>query len=344
VSGNQMNVDIPVSVREHTDVRTWWVDWFNVFGMISYHALAALAFTPWFFNWTGVVLAIAGHYSIGLLGINLCYHRLLSHRGFRCPKWLEHSFVVLGVCCSQDSPAYWVATHRRHHQYTDEERDPHTPAAGFIWAHMGWFAFKNDAIERHTVSQRYAKDILRDPFYAWLERYWLSFIFIAWILFFTVGFAGGKLSGMTTTDALMVGITTLLWGVVVRTVLTWHITWAINSVSHSWGYRNYDTEEGSRNNFVLAILAHGEGWHNNHHADPNSAMHGHLRWEIDPVFWVIRLLAALGLAKDIVMPAAIRRRQPELRGALALPSRAGYGEPEQLPAGLGIYLPPDGLA
>lgn len=308
MSDHSPNADVVDPTRQQGQVQTWWVDWFNVFGMTTYHVLGLLAFTPWFFSWYGLAFAVAAHYTIGLLGINLCYHRLLTHRAFTCPKWLEYLLAVMGVCCSQDSPAYWVATHRRHHQYTDDEdRDPHTPVTSFFWAHMGWVAFKNDAIERHAVTQRYARDLLRQPFYAWLERYWLWFIIMAWFVSLTAGFLVGKLSGMATADAVMMAITFVLWGVVVRTLVTWHITWAINSVSHSWGYRNYDTKEGSRNNVILAILSHGE-WHNNHHADPNAAMHGHRWWEVDPVYWVIRLFAALGLAKEIVMPAPGRHQ------------------------------------
>src|SRR5262249_40362125 len=129
---------------------------------------------------------------------------------------------------------------------------------------------------------------LRDPFYAWLEQHWLWVGIAAWIVAFAFGFAGGLVAGMTVQAAALLGITVVLWGVVVRTVITWHIAWGINSMSHTWGYRNYETQEGSRNNVIMAILAHGE-WHNNHHAKPGSAKLGHRRWEVDPVWWVIRL-------------------------------------------------------
>ena len=289
------------AASQRTGARTWWIDWFNLSGIIGYHVLAVLAFTPWFFRWWGVVLALVGHYTIGLLGISLCYHRLLTHRAFACPKWLEYSLAVIGIWCSQDSPAYWVAQHRCHHQHTDQDQDPHSPVAGFFWAHMGWVILKRDLIERRALTQRYARDLLREPFYAWLERHWILVSSAAWPVFFAVGFLGGVVAGMTLQEAAVLGVTVVLWGVVVRTVITWHVTWGINSVSHLWGYRNYDTPEGSRNNVILAALAHGE-WHNNHHAKPSSAMHGHQRWEIDPVFWVIRLFAALGLASNIVLP------------------------------------------
>jgi fatty-acid desaturase len=282
------------------------IDWTNLLGLIGYHLLALLAFFPWFFSWTGVALCVFGVYVFGMLGVNLCFHRLLTHRSFECPRWLEYTLAILGVCSTQDSPVYWVAVHRRHHQFADDERDPHSPIASFFWAHVGWLILKSDDLERAAVTQRHAKDLLRDPFYRKLETYWVAAAPACWILFFSAGFGVARLTGSNTFDAIQFGTSLLLWGVVVRTVVVWHITNSVNSVTHLWGYRNYETRDGSRNNFVLGVLAHGEGWHNNHHADPNSAMHGHQWWEFDPVFLVIRLLAVVGLAKGVVLPATRR--------------------------------------
>jgi fatty-acid desaturase len=304
----------PIAALRPSAAHTWWIDWTNLFAVISNHALAVLAFTPWFFSWWGVGAAVVGHYTIGVLGIGLCYHRLLTHRAFSCPKWLEYSLALLGVFSSQDSPAWWVAVHRQHHQYADEGRDPHTPLVGFFWAHIGWLVLKNEMLEREVITGRHAKDLMRQPFYAWLERFWLALVLAEGIVIFAAGCAVGMLSGATASDAILLGITANLWGTVVRRVLTWHATFAVNSLSHRFGYRNYDTGESSRNNVLVTVLMPGEGWHNNHHAAPRSAMHGHRRWELDPVFMVIRLLAALGLAWDIVTPAAYRRL--ESRGGI----------------------------
>ena len=134
------------------------------------HLLAAFAFLPWFFSWTGVVLFGVGLFVFGTLGINLCYHRLLTHRALACPGWLEHALALLGVCSLQDSPPHWVAVHRRHHQFADEDKDPHSPTAGFFWAHMGWLLVKMDDMSRGPLIERYAKDINQDPFYAWIDR------------------------------------------------------------------------------------------------------------------------------------------------------------------------------
>src|SRR4051812_44219525 len=141
------------------------IAWQHAIGVIFYHAAALLAVLPWFFSWTGVVLALLGLYVFGPLGINLCFHRLLTHRGFTLPRPLEHFFAVLGVCCVQDSPARWVAVHRRHHEHADERQDPHSPLVNFFWGHMGWVLIENDEMKRLSVYERYAKDILRDRFY-----------------------------------------------------------------------------------------------------------------------------------------------------------------------------------
>ena len=133
-------LDIPQSARP---LRLSVID---ATGIATIHLLALLAFVPWFFSWTGVLLAVLGLYVFGLLGINLCFHRLLTHRGFVCPKWLEHTFAILGLCCVQDTPARWVAIHRRHHEHADEQPDPHSPLAGFLWAHIGWMIFRNREI------------------------------------------------------------------------------------------------------------------------------------------------------------------------------------------------------
>ena len=231
--------------------------------------------------------------------------RLLTHRGLVCPKWLEHMFAVLGVCSLQDTPARWVAVHRRHHEHADLQSDPHSPLVDFGWGHMGWLVVENRDLMRLGIFARYAKDILRDPFYARLERKLLTIwlVLISWSLFFVGGVMAALLSGGNAIEALQFGLSLLIWGVFVRTVLVWHITWSVNSVTHLWGYRNYETDDASRNNVIVGIVSNGEGWHNNHHADPRSARHGHLWWEVDVTWVTIRFLAAVGLAREVVVPS-----------------------------------------
>ncbi|HEY8267452.1 MAG TPA: fatty acid desaturase [Xanthobacteraceae bacterium] len=281
------------------------IAWPYAIGVVAYHLVALLAFVPWFFSWSGVVLALLGLYVFGTLGINLCYHRLLTHRGLVTPKPLEHLLAVLGVCCFQETPARWVAVHRRHHQHADEQPDPHSPLVNFFWGHMGWIMVENDELNRLGIFERYSKDVLRDKFYVKLERnnWWVWVLVISWAVFFLAGFAAELIRGGGTTSALQFGASVLVWGVFVRTVLVWHITWSVNSVTHRWGYRNYETDEGSRNNILIGLISNGEGWHNNHHADPRSAKHGHKWWELDVTWLTVKLLMMVGLAKNVAVPS-----------------------------------------
>lgn len=295
----------------------WKID--NILGFLLIHLIAALAFFPYFFSWTGVALFGAGIFVFGTLGINLCYHRLLAHRSFSCPLWLEHILAIFAVCSVQDSPPHWVAVHRRHHQFTDEERDPHSPIRGFLWAHMGWLLVKSEDMSRRPLIERYAKDIVRDPLYAWIESRsnWIKIALVSWVAYFVIGFGALVLSGRSLPEAAQFGLSLLIWGAALRTVVEWHFTWSVNSLSHYWGYRNYETPDVSRNNVLVAVVAGGEGWHNNHHADPRSAQHGHKWWEFDLTWLVIRFLMLFGLAREVAMPSPIlaekfngARRQP----------------------------------
>ncbi|CAN5278282.1 acyl-CoA desaturase [soil metagenome] len=290
-------------------VRPYRIDWANCITVGTFHALALLALMPMFFNWTAIIVAIISARLFGLLGINIGYHRLLTHRGFKCPKWLEHALVVIAICCAEDTPARWVAVHRRHHEKSDEQPDPHSPLAGFLWGHIGWLLVKNPDLSRLGIYDRYAKDILRDPFYVALERnFWqIKIVLIQINVFFVAGLLAGLLQG-EAWDAVPVGLSFVVWGVFVRTVFVWHQTWAVNSLTHMWGYRSYDTDEDSRNNWFVGLLAHGEGWHNNHHADQRSARHGHRWWEFDTTYLAIRLLERLGLASDVVMPRELAKK------------------------------------
>ena len=295
------------------------VEWPFANGIIFYHLVALLAFVPALFSWAGVGAAILGYFLFGMLGINVGYHRLLTHKGFTCPRWLEYAFAMLGVCCLQGSPAHWVAIHRRHHQFADRQQDPHSPLVNLAWGHVGWILFKNAGLPRTAMSDPYARDLIRQPFYRWIETHWrwLWIAILSWPLFFFAGFAASLLADETLGQAALFGASLLVWGVFLRTVLHWHLTWAVNSVAHRWGYRNYETPDDSRNNIPIGLLACGEGWHNNHHADPRSARHGHKWWEFDLAWLVIRAFAVAGLARDLARP----------RPASTRPAADGEGVP-----------------
>jgi len=278
------------------------VDWPYAVSFALYHALALLALVPWLFSWTGLTICLLGTYVFGTLGINLCYHRLLTHRSFTCPKWLEHTLAIVGVCCLQDTPARWVAVHRLHHQHSDEPKDPHSPLVTFFWGHVGWLLVPNHALSRLDLYERYAKDLLRERFYMNLERrlLWVWINLALWVVFYAAGFLAGWATTGEVAGGVQFGLSLLVWGVFVRTVLVWHITWSVNSVTHLWGYRNYDTDENSRNNVFVGLVSNGEGWHNNHHAQPRAAAHGHKWWEFDVTYRTIRLLELVGLARNVV--------------------------------------------
>jgi stearoyl-CoA desaturase (delta-9 desaturase) len=290
-------------------VNLYKIAWPTAIGIVGYHLLALLVLWPWLFSWTGVVLAGLGCYVFGTLGINLCFHRLLTHRGFVCPRWLERAFALLGVCCMQDTPARWVATHRQHHQHSDEQSDPHSPLVNFFWGHAGWLLVENGDTQRLNLYERYARDIIRDRFYRSLEKgaAWAWINLVQWAVYFSAGLAVGWLMTNEPSEGVRFGLSLLFWGVILRTVVVWHITWSVNSVTHRWGYRNYATDDDSKNNFFIGIVSNGEGWHNNHHALPRAARHGHRWWELDVTWITIHILQILGLAWDVVEPAAPHR-------------------------------------
>jgi stearoyl-CoA desaturase (delta-9 desaturase) len=224
------------------------INWRYASAVGSYHLLALLALLPWFFSWTGVALAVIGVYVFGAAGINLCYHRLLSHRSFSCPLWLEHSFAIIAVCCVEDTPARWVATHRLHHHRADDRPDPHSPMVGLFWSYMGWLFVENTDLRRGVAYDRYARDIIRDKFYRWIERAVVWITLAQSLVYFAAGCLIELSLGGTMSEALQFGASVWLWGVVIRTLLVWHVTWCGNSFPHLFGYRNYETSDNSRNN------------------------------------------------------------------------------------------------
>ncbi len=277
---------------ERGGVRIRQFDWTVVGFIAGIHLIALLAFFPSLFSWSGLILCIALFWITGGLGVTLCYHRLLTHRSFKTPKWFEYLLTATACLAWQGGPIQWVGMHRLHHKHSDTDHDPHSPQHGFTWAHIIWMLQKD--IEGLSARDA-AKDLQRDRGMVLLDRFfWLPQFILAGVLFAIGALIGGP----------MLGASWVVWGVALRTVLVFHITWFVNSASHTWGYQNYDTTgEHSTNLWWVALLGFGEGWHNNHHAHPRSAAHG-LRWyEIDTTYWVIRLLGVVGLARDIKLPA-----------------------------------------
>jgi fatty-acid desaturase len=275
--------------------------WRYVVPICAMHVLALLAAFPWLFSWSGLAIFLIGVPVFGS-GINVGYHRLLAHGAFKCPAWVERTFVFLAVCCMEDAPVTWVATHRLHHKDSDDRPDPHSPLASFWWSHMGWLMRDNADVSSLNVYDRYARDLLKQPFYRWLQKggavLWIYLAHAA--AFALAGFGIGLLVETSTDAALQLAASWVVWGVVLRTVVVWHITWSVNSLSHVFGYQSYQTGDESRNNWLVALIANGEGWHNNHHIDPTSASNWHRWWEFDATYVLIKGLELVGLATDVV--------------------------------------------
>jgi fatty-acid desaturase len=264
------------------------INWLTLIVMAVFHlgALAAL----FFFTWQRLVVMLVLYVLSINVGIGMCYHRLLTHRGYQTPKWLEYAMAVCATLSLEGGPIFWVSTHRVHHQLADREGDPHTPREGGWWAHTGWILWGNALHAQTEALNRYSPDLARDRFYVWLSRYHWIPLAVSGVLLFSLGWLTGGAGNA-------VGM--LLWGVFLRVTLGLHATWLVNSATHLWGSRRFETRDDSRNNWWVALLSGGEGWHNNHHAHPVSARHGLAWYEIDPNYWGIWLLSKIGLASKI---------------------------------------------
>ena len=252
----------------------------TLFFVVVFHILAVGAFFT--FSWQNLAAFLILWWVSGSLGIGLGYHRLLTHRGFKVPKWLEYTLSLFGTLALQSGPLSWVSTHRIHHAFTDQENDPHSPRHGTYWAHIGWIFRGTSQNQTEETMRRYCPDMIDDKVHRVLNRfYWVPTVLVGVGLYAIGGF------GM------------MLWGIFLRTVMGWHFTWLVNSATHLWGSRRFETRDDSRNNGLVAALSWGEGWHNNHHAHPRSAKHGLAWYEIDINWMQLRVLEMVGLAKDI---------------------------------------------
>jgi fatty-acid desaturase len=249
------------------------------FGLIHLGAIAGL----FMFSWRNFWVAVLTYWIATGLGISMGYHRLHTHRGYKCPLWLEYFFGLCGSLSLEGGPIFWVAVHRVHHQKSDRAGDPHSPLhGGFFWSHVGWIIFGEGNHNNTKLMSKYAPDLARHRFYVWLNNWhWLPLAVLGVILF-AIG-----------------GWSMMLWGVCVRTVFGLHATWLVNSATHMWGGRRFATRDGSRNNWWVAALTFGEGWHNNHHAHPTSIRHGLAWYEIDHSWILVNILKRVGLASDL---------------------------------------------
>jgi stearoyl-CoA desaturase (delta-9 desaturase) len=241
-------------------------------------AVAAL----FMFSWQALVAAVVLWWISASLGVGMGFHRLLTHRGYKTPKLVEYFITVCGLLALEGGAINWVVTHRIHHAHTDAPGDPHTPREGGWWAHIGWMLKGTAQAHDQATMARYAPDMVKDRFHVLANNfYWVPIILLAIGLF---AFGGWPF---------------VLWAVFFRVTFNFHSTWLVNSATHMWGRRRFATRDDSTNNWWVALLTFGEGWHNNHHAFPTAARHGLAWYEIDLNWWGIRTMQFLRLASGI---------------------------------------------
>ncbi|MGO9258375.1 MAG: acyl-CoA desaturase [Bryobacteraceae bacterium] len=256
-------------------------------------AIAALFEFTWPAFWTAVFL----YWVCTGLGISLGYHRLHTHRSYKTALPIEYFFALCGALTLEGGPIFWVATHRIHHQNSDLPGDPHSPRDGAWWSHVGWILVGESKHNNTRLMSKYAPDLAKHRFYLWLnDWHWMPSIILAVILY-AIG-----------------GLPMLLWAGCFRIVFGLHATWLINSATHMWGARRFNTRDDSRNNFLIALVSFGEGWHNNHHAHPTSARHGLAWWEFDISWITLKLLRRLGIVSKVQV-ATVKSRILEKEAA-----------------------------
>lgn len=260
--------------------------WTVIIFMAVIHLAALLAFLPSNFSWAAVGVAVFLHWVTGGLGITLGFHRLVTHRSFQTPKWLEYFLIFCGSLTCQGGVTDWVGLHRMHHLHSDQEKDPHDSNKGFLWSHMTcWFYH----IPADKEVDRFTKDIADDKVYQFLNKYFFPLQIGLGVLLYFLGEAYSPGLGWSF----------VVWGIFVRLVAVFHCTWFVNSATHKFGYRTFDSDDKSTNCWWVALVTYGEGWHNNHHACQYSARHGLQWWEIDLTWMTIQFLQALGLATKV---------------------------------------------
>ena len=282
--------DATATVREADDVTRDRVDWARILPFVGMHAACLAVF------WVGVSPVAVGvavaMYLLRMFAITGFYHRYFAHRSFKTSRAAQFVFALLGAAAVQRGPIWWAAHHRHHHVHSDKAGDVHSPAQrGFLWSHMGWFLSR-----RHFAPDLgRVRDLLKFPELRWLDRFDILVPFALALGLLLLGrWLAADRPELGTSGGQM-----LAWGFFVSTVACYHGTYTINSLCHVWGRRRYATNDESRNNWLLALITLGEGWHNNHHRYPASARQGFYWWEIDITYYLLRMLAALGLIWDL---------------------------------------------
>lgn len=265
------------------------INWLRVIPFLGLHIACLLVF---FVDVSYVAIAVAlAMYCLRMFAITGFYHRYFSHRAFKTSRIVQFVFAFIGAAATQRGPLWWAAHHRQHHSHSDSDNDIHSPTKGFLWSHMGWFLCDRHFHANYARIQDYSKY----PELRWLDRYDL----VAPVVMATTIFVFGWFLEVYFPELGVTAWQLLVWGYFVSTVVLIHATLLINSLAHRYGSQRYHTGDNSRNSFLLALITLGEGWHNNHHHHASSARQGFYWWEVDVTYYVLKIMAALGLIWDV---------------------------------------------
>jgi stearoyl-CoA desaturase (delta-9 desaturase) len=274
------------------------VRWLDIVPFIAVHVLAVAGIIYYGWSWTGFALAMSV-YAVLMFGVTAGYHRYFAHRSYKTSRAFQFILALLGTFNTQRGVLWWAAHHRHHHKYSDQPEDTHSPVQlGFLWSHVGWILVRRN----NAIRTEYIPDLMKYPELRWLQRHEMKIV----VAFAASTFLVARAFGAD-------GAWGVLWGYFVATTLLWHGTFTINSFTHIIGRRRYATTDNSRNHWLLALITHGEGWHNNHHYYQRSAAQGFYWWELDVSYYVLRMLQAARLVSGVSgPPRRIRDARPEL--------------------------------
>jgi stearoyl-CoA desaturase (Delta-9 desaturase) len=266
------------------------IDWMRVIPFILLHLSCLLIFVVGF-SWIAFIVCIS-FFAIRMFAITGFYHRYFSHKTFKTSRFVQLLFAMIGATAVQRGPLWWAAHHRGHHMHSDTSEDKHSPKEhGFLWSHMGWFLTKSNFV----TNTKFIRELIRFPELRIIDRFDLLMPLALSIGLFIAGHYLNQYEPQLNTN----GFQLFIWGFSLSTVMLYHATFLVNSVAHQWGKKRYETKDTSRNNFIIAILTFGEGWHNNHHHYPGSARQGFYWWEIDLTYYVLKFLAMMGVIWDV---------------------------------------------
>ena len=266
------------------------IDWMRVIPFILLHLSCLLIFVVGF-SWIAFIVCIS-LFAIRMFAITGFYHRYFSHKTFKTSRFVQLLFAMIGATAVQRGPLWWAAHHRGHHMHSDTSEDKHSPKEhGFLWSHMGWFLTKSNFV----TNTKFIRELIRFPELRIIDRFDLLMPLALSIGLFIAGHYLNQYEPQLNTN----GFQLFIWGFSLSTVMLYHATFLVNSVAHQWGKKRYETKDTSRNNFIIAILTFGEGWHNNHHHYPGSARQGFYWWEIDLTYYALKFLAMMGVIWDV---------------------------------------------